>query len=299
MIAISNLKTNNLSFGLNAKNSQIINDRYSKINTPKKEDRTSALSELDMTDSDKVNVANFLNGLMEDSFTPPSDVVIAIEKSAQSATPKMFKEGYESLLGRWDKLFLSTRENLAKVLDNIGISHPEIGGLSRSTLGVQKDIVIRNIDCANDYIKDNVVKNECPDKDFLIELNRILTRDLTINLNGKQVSSSDYAGMIGYDLVCGVMERNEHAELSVDKICKYLQNNYDIQDIFHVCAKVYSKLLNIAPFYDANGRTSRAFIDAILQSKGYRINFPSNFAEIGRKPLGEIAQIIKENSEEI
>mgnify|MGYP003307022810 CR=1 FL=1 len=173
MRVINNSDSNNIYFGLNQRNKDVLR-AYSKAYTPIKEKRTLVLSRLDMEDSDKTNIAKFLNWLMTDAKTPPSDITIAIKKSAEESNHILFTQGYNSLLARWDKLFLTARESLGCLFDKMGVLHPEIGGLSRSTVGPQKEIVIKNISLADDYIKENVVTDKCPDKDFLIKLNLFL-----------------------------------------------------------------------------------------------------------------------------
>ena len=52
---------------------------------------------------------------------------------------------------------------------------------------------------------------------------------------------------------------------------EYVNENYDKLETFNLAAYIFSELIRIHPFLDANGRTARLFTEQFLLNKGYHL----------------------------
>lgn len=57
----------------------------------------------------------------------------------------------------------------------------------------------------------------------------------------------------------------------LENLEKYINENYDKIEPFKLASYIFSELIRIHPFLDANGRTTRLFTEQFLLSKGFRL----------------------------
>ena len=293
----------NPSFGLNPRNLRAIETLYSSND---KGLRKEAIKSMDMADPDINPVLKEFTRILSSSESSNTDLNAVLDKIGEfKGGVQGLKDGFSNLMARWSALFMSVRAKAAAIMDKNGMIHPNIGGLSRTTCNpLFRDTALKNIEDANRYINLVTEKGKCPDKNFMVGLHKILTRDLSyIDSKGTAFPSSDYSGVIvgsSGDTIAKKLHLNDsETEKKLDEFFKWLERNYDKNETFTLAAQSYKKLLGIVPFYDANGRTIRGFIDALLLSKGYRFKqYPSNFAEVRGYKTENLAQLIKDNCEE-
>ena len=80
----------------------------------------------------------------------------------------------------------------------------------------------------------------------------------------------------------------------------FIKENYDKKDTFTLASEIFSKIIQIHPFLNGNGRACRLFVEMFLLSKGYRLTkWPEE--ALYRKICTDkmLAEVLKENSVKI
>lgn len=305
-IYLYNFNRKNISFGLNEKNLSAIATLYSNSGSDNKDIliRRTAIESMDMTDEDINPVLEKFNIILSSKDSSNIELNAVLDKiNEYHGSLENLKEGFSHLMTHWSSLFLSVRAKASEIMDKYGLIHPKTGGLSRTTCNpLFGETAAKNIEEAKKFINIVTRKGKCPDKQFMIALHKILTQNLSyINDEGKAFSSPEYSGIIRGSSLDKISESNtKEVEKKLDNFFKWLENNYNDEnhETFTLAAQAYKKLLGIIPFYDANGRTLRSFIDALLLSKGYKFKeYPNNYAEVRCLKTEEIAKLIKDNCE--
>ena len=189
-------------------------------------------------------------------------------------------------------------------MDIMGMKHPPAGNLSRTvTNPLYQKTAIKNVKAAQEYITENVKQGVCPDERLLTEIHKIITSGLPFCAeNGMQYDNSTYSGIIENseeDTILLNKEAGDHIK-ELNRIMRWLERHYEEYDASRLAAWAYKRLLGVSPFYDGNGRTIRAFIDALLYSKGYRFReYPINYAEIRSQGVEEIQKLFEKYCEKI
>ena len=287
---------NKISFGLNEKNRHAINQLHQDPN-----DKISILKSIDMEDSDIEPCLVEFSHIVSEDPTNSEEMSVILEQLNLARNKTGIKDCLSSFTKCWQKFFLSTRMKASEIMDSIKMEHPPIGYLSRTaTNPVYGDIALRNIQNAEVYVIENVKRGVCPDKDLLINLHKIITEDLPlITSDGTTYDNSLYSGIIKTTKTIQSTEIEDFNE-NLDKFMAWLARNYDKDDTFQLVAQSYKKLLGICPFYDANGRTIRCFIDALLYSKGYHFReYPPNYAEVRSMHTEDLKNLFEKHCEEI
>ena len=294
----------NISFGLNSHNQNVISnlDKNTK-------NLGDTIRSFDMHDTDIQPCLKEFLRIIQTNYLNSNAMIAIIEKLEQlNISIKSNKDELMKCLNLffdyWVKIFKSTRVKVADFSDKIGIKHPDIGNLSRTITDPSfKEIATKNREDAYKYLYENVKKNECPDVNFLIELNKIITKDLEYQArNGTRYPCEDHSGIIIQSQTDKLKLYPEQIGIDkrLDKFMAWLHRNYNKDDLFLFCAQSYKHLLGISPFYDGNGRTIRAFIDAILYSKGYHFKqYPDNYAEVRNLPMDDLKNLFAYNCEKI
>lgn len=291
-----------ISFGLNPNNKRAIDRLHQEP------DKVSAIQSFDMQDPDLQPCLDEFSHEVTENPTRYKEMNAILDKLDEIDINEENKPEVKGCLSTfvdfWSKLFMSTRTKAASVMDKVEMDHPSAGHLSRTaTNPLYADIAIRNIENANEYIKENVQRGVCPDKDLLIELHKINTKDLKWE-EGDDISydNSDYSGIIrGSDddkiLLGG---DSKVPEERLDDFMAWLNRNYNKDDTYQLAAQSYKKLLGICPFYDGNGRTIRSFIDALLYSKGYQMKtYPPNYTEARDIEMSKLRDLFEEHCEKV
>ena len=293
----------NIAFGLNLNNQKMIE---ALCENPK--DKAAVIRQFDMKDPDIQPCFDIFSKTIKENYLNCNAMNAIIEKldsldiNAQNRNGLI--ECLSNFLNIWEKLFLSIRTNAISIFDKVGIKHPTAGHLSRTvTNPLYRDIAVRNIEEANKYMLSTIKPGQCPDKGFLIELHKIVTKDLEFHApNGISYPPKDYAGIIEQSAQDKLLlkPQNKGLEERLDSFMEWLQRNYNKDDIFLLGAQSYKKLLGISPFYDGCGRAMRIFIDALLYSRGYRFKqYPANYAEVRSMPSADLRKLFAENCEKI
>ena len=291
----------NIAFGINDTNLRAIETLYST--NQDRFVREQAIKSIDMTDDDIFPVLDEFSKILSSPQSSTIDMNAVLEKlQSYKGGLDYLKDGFSALMSRWPVLFLSVRSKAADIMDKNGMIHPETGGLSRTTCNpLFKDIALRNLEDSKRYITLVTRKGKCPDKQFLLGLHKIITKDLSYIAAGKAYQNNEYSGIVRGSSEDKIAKQHEiiDADARLDKFFSWLERNYDKNETFFLAAQSYKKLLGIVPFYDGNGRTLRGFIDAILLSKGYKFKqYPDNFAEVRNMETNDLAKLIKDNCEE-
>ena len=291
-----NNNSNSISFGLNEKNKQAISLLHQNPN-----DRIEIIKSFDMEDSDIEPCLIEFSHIVSENPTNSTEMNAILEQLNITPDKNAIKECLSNFTKFWQKFFLSTRTKASELMDYMGIEHPPIGYLSRTaTNPLYGKTAVSNIQKANEYISENVETGVCPDKDLLINIHKIITEDIPlITPDGKTYDCKEYSGIIKSTKTIQSTERDDYNG-KLDNFMTWLSRNYDKDDTFQLMAQSYKKLLGICPFYDANGRTIRCFMDALLYSKGYRFReYPSNYAEVRSLHTEDLKKLFEENCEEI
>lgn len=296
-------KISKVSFGLNDTNLRAIEALYS--NNQDRFVREQAIKSIDMKDEDIAPVLKELSSLLSSPKSSNSDLNAVLDKVKDfDGGIDELKDGFSGLMTRWPVLFLSVRAKASDIMDKFGLIHPKTGGLSRTTCNpLFGETAIRNLEDSERYINLVIGKGKCPDKQFLLGLHKIITKDLSyIDTEGKAYQNSQYSGIVRGSSEDKIAKPHEITDTNerLDKFFNWLSRNYDKNEPFFLAAQCYKKLLGITPFYDGNGRTLRGFTDAILLSKGYKFKqYPNNYAEVRNYETNELANLIKENCEQV
>lgn len=81
------------------------------------------------------------------------------------------------------------------------------------------------------------------------------------------------------------------------KLNDFINENYDKKDPFDLTAEVFFKLTWIHPFYNGNGRATRLFTEALLQSKGYELTkWPEEALYRKIVTAKQLAESLRQNS---
>ncbi len=293
----------NIAFGLNLNNQKMIN---ALCENPK--DKAAIIRQFDMEDPDIQPCFDIFSKMIKENYDNCSAMNAIIQKldtlNINTENRNGLIECLSNFLNNWEKLFLSIRTNVVTVLDKVGIKHPAAGHLSRTvTNPLYRDIAIKNIEDANKYMLSTIKPGQCPDKDFLIAIHKIITKDLDFHApNGISYPPKDYAGIVEQSAEDKLLLKPEKKGLAerLDSFMEWLQRNYNKDDVFLLGAQSYKKLLGISPFYDGSGRAMRIFIDALLYSRGYRFKqYPANYAEVRSLPMDDLRNLFVENCEKI
>ena len=299
-IGVLNNYNKNVSFGLSDTNLRAIETLYST--NQDRFVREQAIKSIDMTDDDIMPVLDEFTKILSSPQSSTVDMNAVLGKiNDYKGGLDYLKDGFSALMSRWPVLFLSVRAKASEIMDKNGMIHPETGGLSRTTCNpLFKDIAIRNLEDSKRYISLVTRKDKCPDKQFLLGLHKIITKDLSYITPGKAYQSNEYSGIVRGSSEDKIAKPHEVTDTNerLDKFFGWLERNYDKNETFFLAAQTYKKLLGIVPFYDGNGRTLRGFVDALLLSKGYKFKqYPDNFAEVRNMETNELANLIKDNCE--
>lgn len=299
-INLYNFNRNTISFGLNDKNFRAIAALYNSNETLERE---AAIESMDMTDKDIKPILDQFVVILASKESSNQELNAVLDKIKEyKGGLDNLKEGFSKLMARWTTLFLSVRAKASEIMDKYGMIHPTTGGLSRTTCNpIFGDTAIKNIEESKNFIAMVTRKGKAPDKQFMIELHKILTKNLSyIDNNGKAYSPSEYSGIIRDSYSDKIREKinTRNTEVRLDEFFKWLEKHYNDQETFTLAAQAYKKLLGIIPFYDANGRTLRGFIDALLLSKGYKFKqYPNNYAEVRNFNKDDLSKLMKDNCE--
>ncbi len=83
----------------------------------------------------------------------------------------------------------------------------------------------------------------------------------------------------------------------LQRLDKYIEENYNNEDVYNVAAKIFFDIVWIHPFYNGNGRVSRLFTEKFLLSKGIRlISWPEETLYRKIYSTDELAEKLKQNS---
>lgn len=302
-ISLNTFNKNNVSFGLNDTNIRAFETLYA--NNQDRFVREAAIKSIDMEDEDINPILCEFSSILGSQDSSTTDLNAVLDKiSEYKGGLQNLKEGFSNLMAHWPVLFLSVRAKASEIMDKHGMIHPQTGGLSRTTCNpLFREKAIRNIEDANKYTTLVTRQGKCPNKQFLISLHKILTKELSyIDHEGKAYSSPEYSGIIRGSEEDNVSKnlQNQDVEKRLDDFFKWLERNYDKNETFTLTAQSYKKLLGIVPFYDANGRSIRGFIDALLLSKGYKfVTYPNNYAEVRNLKTEVLAKLIEDNCEPV
>lgn len=285
-----------ISFGLNDNNKQAISRLHQNP-----EDKISIIKSIDMSDSDIEPCLIEFSHIVSEEPTNSEEMNVILEQLKAARNKTGIKDCLSSFTKYWQKFFLSTRTKASEIMDSMRMEHPPVGFLSRTATNPEyANIAVRNIQNAQGYITENVEFGICPDKNLLINIHKIITKDLPIiTKDGTTYDGSQYSGIIKKTKTIQSTEE-EDFEGKLDNFMNWLARNYDKDDTFQLMAQSYKKLLGICPFYDANGRTIRCFMDALLYSKGYHFReYPPNYAEVRSMHTEDLKKLFEDNCEEI
>lgn len=287
--------SNNISFGLNENNKAALSKLRRNI-----EDRISIIQSIDMEDPDIEPCLAEFSHIVSENYSNSREMNLILDKLNAAGSRTGIKDCLSSFINCWIKLFLSSRAKASELMDRLKMPHPPAGYLSRTaTNPMFKDTALRNIQNAQKYIIENVKQGVCPDKNLIISLHKIITEDLPFTAqDGRKYDCSSYSGIIrkleNDETQTG--SKNADCNERLDDFMSWLKRNYNKDDTFQLAAQSYKKLLGICPFYDANGRTIRSFIDALLYSKGYRFKeYPANYAEVRNMKTEDLKKIFEGN----
>ena len=286
-----------VSFGLNENNRLALSRLHENA-----DDRFSIIQSIDMEDPDIEPCLDEFSHIVSESHSNSAEMNLILDKLNAAPCRAGIQECLSNFIKCWMKLFLSTRTKASEIMDSLKMPHPPAGYLSRTaTNPLYKDTALRNIQNAQEYIIENVKQGVCPDKDLMISLHKIIAQDLPFDAqDGRKYDCSSYSGIIrkleNDETQTG--SKNADCNERLDDFMSWLKRNYKKDDIFQLAAQAYKKLLGICPFYDANGRTIRSFIDALLYSKGYRFKgYPANYAEVRSMKTEDLKKLFEENCE--
>lgn len=80
----------------------------------------------------------------------------------------------------------------------------------------------------------------------------------------------------------------------------WLHHHYGEQDISRVAGRTYRQLISCCPFFEGNGRTSRAILDWILYHGGYKLKeHPAELSNARKLGTDGVVKLIESNIEEI
>lgn len=268
---------------------------YSKILFPTKEKIFCTFSNI--APENKL----FLNKI-KDTLNNPIDM--QMHKVALDTIQKI-KEKVSSTIKR--KLIKLEENYLKTASDNNFSKIPtEISSrmqLSRTIVNSSDNnsLALNNFTNAFNYFRENYSKKPQAEVEDLIELHKLITKDMKNSqyekwsgiLRGEYWEDrSKFKGSSYTDF--------EQVRPEMKKFSKWLANNYSKMDAFDLAANSYQKLIQIHPFYDANGRTIRLFVDWILATKGYSMKeYPPNYDLASDLPTGKLSSLIKEQSKPI
>lgn len=158
-----------------------------------------------------------------------------------------------------------------------------------------RDKAYENYLLALNFFKSSYKTKEKPDINDLIILHKIITKDIPYKnrLEHQGVirgSSTDSYKSIKYSKN---FIPTEKVLSEMHKFETWYNDNYYTSDSFMFVANINKKLMKLHPFYDANGRTIRLFLDWVLASKGYLMKeYPEKYAISLNTPLQELRKII-------
>jgi len=139
-----------------------------------------------------------------------------------------------------------------KSLDNMLKAYNYIESNKGVKLSIQELIKLHKIVLADMPEKSNITgRLRTPETDVLIKQVFNIQKDTTNTV-------CDYSA--SKDVVNDLKKMEE-----------YVNENYDKLETFNLAAYIFSELIRIHPFLDANGRTARLFTEQFLLNKGYRL----------------------------
>jgi len=285
-------------FGLNENNRLALRRLHENS-----DDRFSIIQSIDMEDPDIEPCLDEFSHIVSESPSNTAEMNLILDKLNAAGCRAGIQDCLSSFINCWIKLFLSSRTKASELMDRLKMPHPPAGYLSRTaTNPLYKDTALKNIENAQKYIIENVKQGVCPDKNLMISLHKIITQDLPFDVqDGMEHDCSGYSGVIRKEDNDNQPDsKRENCNERLDDFMSWLKRNYNKNNIFQLAAQSYKKLLGICPFYDANGRTIRSFIDALLFSKGYRFQeYPANYAEVRSMKTEDLKKLFEENCEKL
>ncbi len=210
-----------------------------------------------------------------------------MEKSAHNSFEKhLYHEEFEKLHNCTLAMMQESADKVNKLYENSlkGEKLPQYIvdklWISRSCTnsGLAQEISLKNMFSAYEYIESK--KNTKPKIEDLVTLHKIVMANVPKkeHIVGR-LRTPETDDMIKQifnikkdttNTVCDYSASKDVVS-DLEKLEKYIDENFDKTDVFTLATYIYTELIRIHPFLDANGRTTRLFTEQFLLSKGYRL----------------------------
>ncbi|MDP3921239.1 MAG: Fic family protein [Candidatus Omnitrophota bacterium] len=177
-------------------------------------------------------------------------------------------------------------------------------GLSRSLQTASDPAVIENYERAFAYFQEGAKARPNPTLDDLIALHKFIMEGLVPGWVDTGKYDVDWAGLVrgrdprvDLELPPKFDVRSRDTMAALENFFAWFEANYDNEDGIAFAVEAYTRLVTIHPFYDANGRAMRLFLDWILYGKGYFMaEYPEVLFDAMTTPEHVLANAVKQTA---